>query len=220
MGYFFSIYFRLIGNQNKFGMNFDVNCLTNLNLYNMKTTFFLCLLICMFISCKKEDTFQTQLLKNSDMELNSSLDQSWVSGGNGTEAGFIYGWTNEESFSPVNSLNISRTVIEAENYWYYEQIYSREIPLGRDLMLNAKIKGVNLVGRGISIAIRCDGADPNIQFETTQGVKTINGTFDWTNYSVKLHKVNSAVTSIHVYLTYLPKTTGTAYFDDVTLSNN
>jgi hypothetical protein len=124
----------------------------------------------------------------------------------------------EESFSPNYSLKISRTVIDTAKIWYWYQIYSGKIPVGRDLTLKAKIKGVYLSGNGASIVIRCDGATPGLQFETTQNVVNISGTFDWATYTVTLSKVQSNITSIIVYLIYLPNTTGTVYFDDVTLT--
>ncbi len=141
---------------------------------------------------------------------------TWANFGNGT--GFTATMSNEESFSPVYSLKISRTNIDTAKIWYWYQKYSGKIPVGLDLTLKAKIKGLNLSGNGASIAIRCDGATPDLQFETTQSVVNINGTFDWTTYTVSLSNVKSNVTSIYVFLIYLPKTTGTVYFDDVTLT--
>jgi hypothetical protein len=148
------------------------------------------------------------------MEIVSS--STWSNFGNGT--GFNATMSYEESFSPNYSLKISRTVIDTAKIWYWYQIYSGKIPVGRDLTLKAKIKGVYLSGNGASIVIRCDGATPGLQFETTQNVVNISGTFDWATYTVTLSKVQSNITSIIVYLIYLPNTTGTVYFDDVTLT--
>lgn len=152
------------------------------------------------------------------METVYSTVQTWSNFGDG--AGFTANWSNEESFSPVYSLNISRTVIDTVKIWYWWQKYSGIIPVGRDLTLKAKIKAVNLSGDGVSIVIRCDGEVPNLQFASTQGVVNINGTFDWSTYTVSLPNVQSNITSIFVFLVYRPKTTGKVYFDDVTLSYN
>jgi hypothetical protein len=184
----------------------------------MKKYFLLCFSICIFFSCKKEDSNPNQILKNTDMETLSSSVQTWSNYGDGT--GFIASWSNEVSFSPVYSLKISRTAIDTAKIWYWWQKYSGTIPVGRDLTLKAKIKGVNLSGNGAALVIRCDGAEPNLQFETTQGMVNINGTFDWSTYTLSLSNVKSNITSIFVFLLYLPKTTGTVYFDDVTLSYN
>lgn len=180
----------------------------------MKKYFLLCFSICILLSCKKEDPTPNQLLKNTDMESVSS--STWTNWGTGT--GFTATVSSEESFSPNKSLMISRTAIDTENYWYWYQSYSGTIPFGRDLTLTAKIKGVNLSGNGASIAIRCDGATTSLQFETTQNVVPINGTFDWTTFTATLSNVQSDVTSIVVFLIYLRNTNGTLYFDDVTLT--
>lgn len=184
----------------------------------MKKAFLLCLSICMIVSCKKDDSNPNQLLLNTNMEKISSSEQTWFNYGSGT--GFDASWTNEQSFSPVYSLKISRTISDSGNFWYFGQFINSNIPVGHDLTLTAKIKGINLTGEGASIVIRCDGADPDIQFETTQGVIKIDGTFDWTTYTLNLAKVESNVTSIIVYLIFLPNTTGSVYFDDVTLIYN
>jgi hypothetical protein len=180
----------------------------------MKKYFLLCFSICMIFSCKKEDSNPTQLLQNTNMEVvNSSTWSNFMTG-----TGFTATMTYEESFSPNYSLKISRTVIDTAKFCSWYQMYSGKIPVGRDLTLTAKIKGVNLSGTGVSIVIRGDGATPGLQFETTQNAVPISGTFDWATYTLNLSKVQSDVTSIIVYLVYLPKTTGTVYFDDVTLT--
>jgi hypothetical protein len=186
----------------------------------MKSIYLLILSICLIISCKKEDSSPNQLLKNTDMESDPSSDQSWFNFGYGT--GFTPSWTDEESFSPVHSFKIYRTTIDIDtnHFWGYGQKYSGKIPVGRDLTLKAKIKGVSLSGAGASIVIRCDGAQPGLQFETTEGAISINGNFNWTTYTLNLSQVKSNVTSIMVYLIYLYNTTGAAYFDDVTLTYN
>ena len=53
---------------------------------------------------------------------------------------------------------------------------------------------------------------------TTQGRESIDGTRDWTTYTVELSQVPAEVDRITVYFVYLPNNTGTAYFDDATLS--
>ena len=180
----------------------------------MKKINFLLLCVCMVLSCKKEDQIPSQLLKNSDMEL---TDQKWVNSGTG--GAFVASWTTDESYSPTHSLKLSSPNSDPDNFWYFGQGYSDKIPIGEELTLTAKIKGDNLVGAGVAIAIRCDGDDPNLQFETSQDYIVINGTFNWTTYTVKLSNVSLETTGIMVYLSTLPSTTGTAYFDDVTLTH-
>jgi len=181
----------------------------------MKKIFFLLLSVCMVLSCKKEETIPLQLLKNSDMEL---TDQIWESGGTGGT--FLAERTIEESYSPTHSLKLSSPNLEPDYFWFFRQRYSEKIPIGEKLTLSAMIKGVDLVGEGVAIAIRCDGPGTGLlQFETSQTSIDINGTFDWTSYTIDLSNVQSDVTSIYAFLIIRPNTTGTAYFDDVTLTH-
>ena len=123
-------------------------------------------------------------------------------------------------FSPTHSLKIARTIVDTTNIWYWDQIYSGIMPTGQTLTLTAKIKGVNLTGEGVSIVIRGDGADQStLQFATTQGDISITGTFNWSTYSVSLSTLSTNVYRIVIFLIYLPKTTGTVYFDDIKLTH-
>lgn len=184
----------------------------------MKKNLTLCLLICMLIACKKESSDPIQLLKNTEMQFDPSLTQTWFNYKEGT--GFVTSWTNEESFSPSYSLKISRTTTDNSSYCFYGQSCSEKIRSGSNLTLKAKIKGVNLSGQGVTIAIRCDGDEGKIQFETTQNDIIINGTFDWTTYTINLSNINNKVKTIVVLLIYLPNTSGIVYFDDVVLTQN
>jgi hypothetical protein len=87
--------------------------------------------------------------------------------------------------------------------------------------LKVKAKG-NLTGQGISIAIRGDDANSvngyAKQFATTQGTSPISGTFNWTEYSVKLNNVDASLESITIYVIFLNNTFGDVYFDDISLT--
>lgn len=100
------------------------------------------------------------------------------------------------------------------------QTLNTDIPTGKSLTLRVRIKG-QLEGDGVSIAIRGDDTS-NIsgvgeQFATTQGPSPISGTFNWTEYGLNLDTIEPNIKSLTVYLIYLPNTTGTVYFDDVSL---
>ena len=166
-----------------------------------------------------------QLLIDTDLETNPNdrtnpnYRKSWFKNGSG--GNFIASWTDADSFSPTHSIKIARTTIDTTNFWYWGQTYTGKMPTGQTLILTAKIKGVKLTGEGVSILIRCDGeSDHVIQMKGTEGFISIVGTFDWTTYTVKLSELNSLVQYIVVYLLYLPNTTGTVYFDDITLTTN
>jgi hypothetical protein len=189
----------------------------------MRKIFIVLVLISVLISCKKEDKITTQipdqLLLNSDLEYNPNNGSSWFNlGGGGND--FIASWTDEDSFSPTHSIKIAKTTVDTTNGWYWYQVYSGIMPIGQTLTLTAKIKGVNLTGAGVSMLIRCDGANQNtVQFAGTEGITSITGNFDWSTYSVSLSNLSTDVYQIVFFLIYLPKTTGTVYFDDVTLTH-
>jgi hypothetical protein len=179
----------------------------------MKRILPLLILLCIVISCKKSDPIPDQLLINSDLE--SALTSVWTNYGSGSITAYR---TTEDSFSPSHSLKLAKTAIDTINFWYWSQKYIEKMPIGQKLTLAAKIKGVNLTGDGIALAIRCDGKISGQQFATTQGTTKISGSFDWTDFSVDLPDLQDGVTGIFIYLIYMNKTNGTVFFDDITLT--
>lgn len=185
-----------------------------------------CLLFFVFIlvlACKKEEktsdeiVIPVQLLGDTNAEfLGGSF---WYS--TPASIGFFIGRIDNESLSPTHSFTISRTTPDSVNIGYYAQIYSRQMPVGDNLTLEAHIKGVNLEGEGVSIMILCnDENNTPVQFVSTEGTISITGTFDWTPYTIDLVDLQSSVKTIYIFLIYLPNTTGAAYFDDITLTRN
>jgi hypothetical protein len=157
----------------------------------------------------------SQLLADPDAELISG--QYWFS--KYDSAGFTVNRTDDAYLSPTHSLKISKTVPDSLNSAYYVQIYSGQMPVGRNLTLQVHVKGLNLEGDGVSILLLCNDIDDStVQFTGTEGDKSIAGTFDWTSYKLELIDLKSEVRKIYVFLFYLPNTTGTAYFDDITLT--
>ena len=202
----------------------------------MKTSFLILLIFLSLLACKKDEevieepeVIPDQLLGDTDAELLASTFwssiQATLSGqrysGAMTTYGFNLGRNELVSRSPVHSFMISRTTPDADFYAYYSQRYPRTMPYGNDLTLKAYVKGVNLEGDGISLIIRCEDVNLTpVQVVTTEGTVKIAGTFDWTEYTVKLLDLQSTVTVLYVYLNYLPNTTGTVYFDDITLTRS
>jgi hypothetical protein len=94
--------------------------------------------------------------------------------------------------------------------------------LDKNITLNVYIKAVGLLGQGVFIAIRGDDAATptgNAEaFVTTQGHQQINGSFDWKNFIVTMDKVPANIKSLTFYLIYSSNTSGTVYFDDVSLT--
>ena len=158
-------------------------------------------------------------LDNVDMESGSGTPDSWFPGHTANDISMT--WTTEAASSPTHSLAMSRASFSDPNsFAAWGQTYQGAMPVGKNLTLSVKVKGVNLVGQGLSIAIRVDGATgSNLQFSSTQNNISITGTFDWTTYSIALPNLTSGK-YIDVYLVYLPGTTGKAYFDDISLMYN
>ena len=178
-------------------------------------------LLLLFISCnEEEDQTISQLLANTDIEQGSVAPAGWITNqldGSGLE--FI--WNEQEASSGSRSLQIQKISDETEVWGYWAQIFQGDIPHGKNIELSAMIKGNDIQGTGISIAVRADReglASSEGQFVTTQGTIPINGTFDWKNERILLADLKPDVSRILVFLIYLPETTGEIYFDDVTLS--
>lgn len=187
----------------------------------MKNLILLLLVFHILISCKKMDVIPSQLLKNSDLE-SDNLSVWKYSVSYDSFAPPI--WVTEESFSPSHSLKIDRiaSYFTLNTYYYYSQSYSGEMPFGEDLILTAKIKGVNLIGNGVSIAIitsPLEESGSQGQYVNSSGIIRISGTFEWTDYNITLPNLASNTSSISVRLYYLPYTLGTVYFDDITLTH-
>jgi hypothetical protein len=178
-------------------------------------------------SCSKENptpTVQTLLipLENADMESGDTKPYFWFSNAGSPEIATT--WTTDQSNSSSHSLEISRaTVSDTNSFGYWGGVIQGAIPTGKNLTLSVKIKGDNLVGQGIAIAIRVDGANtsnPQLQFSTTQGMQVINGTFDWKSYSIELTNISIQAKYVYLFLIYGANTTGKVYFDDVSLTYN
>lgn len=174
----------------------------------------------MLFSCKKESNIPDELLLDTGVE--GTQQQVWLSTHNpGTnDHGFLLNITEAQYHSPTHSLTISRTRLSADSLAAVGQQYSSVMPAGEDLTFSAWVKGVNLTGNGASLMIRCDDGQGNIIQASPQLAAPIKGTFDWTEYSVSLSDVSSDVRNILVWLVYLENTTGTVYFDDVSLTHN
>lgn len=177
----------------------------------------------LFISCSKEDNnieelAANELLTNGNLEIGSGGPLGWFRSTPCPDTRMV--WTEEEAFSHLRSLKMSNSTLESQCFSFWGQNINTNIPTGKSLTLRVRIKG-QLEGEGVSIAIRGDDT-PEIsgtgeQFATTQGFSPISGTFDWTVYSLNLGTVEPTIESLTVYLTYLPNTTGTVFFDDVSL---
>ena len=183
----------------------------------MKNTIFtLILLSIIFSGCKKEDIFETDLLVNNTVEIGNDTPTGWFS----VPGPYQVEWSESVGFNSDRSLKISSDVTSADFGFHAQEI--DEFEVGKFVELKVQIKKENLVGSGISIAIRGDNDDPNPSsewFTTSQSNQVITGNADWEEYSlVSTSKIPDDITKLTIYLIMLPNTTGTVYFDDISLS--
>jgi hypothetical protein len=166
------------------------------------------------VSCEKKDN-STELIINGNVESGLGAPNAWWPWAENENFNLV--WTEEYSYSPKKSLMISRQTKSDTDFTYWTQVIYNNIPIGKTVTLNVKIKG-NLTGDGISIAIRSDSDTEMLQFVSSENNSRINGTFDWSEYSIQLPKIDVSTESLLVFLVYLPNTTGEVYFDDISLS--
>lgn len=186
------------------------------------------LLVVTILSCKKNENtlIPSELTNNGNIEKGF---ESWFFGFDVAHPknpnNYTYGFTEEFAASPKNSLkiNCNKVTNDTAFCFYSQTIPTTNLRVGSKLTLKVKIKTLNMVGEGISIAIRGDKTGANLQtvfFKTTQGVTQITGNQDFKEYSVSLESYAGDANEIFLFLVYLPKTTGSVYFDDISLTEN
>jgi hypothetical protein len=129
-------------------------------------------------SCKHDPVTPVQLLINTDIEAGNNQPNSWVAGVNSVGS---LEWSLEEAASAKHSLKISQAAATGTNNSYWLQQYQGAMPVGKDLILSAKIKGKNITGLGVAIDIRVDNTIPGkglgSQQVTSSSTTTIQGDF-------------------------------------------
>ncbi len=182
--------------------------------------------MCLVSGCGKEGGVRegVELLKNGNME-EGTIDE--ISGEQPRYWYFNKGDPLSEikyTIDPTNGSNkcIKMVATAHDGLLMAYQKVTNYIPIGKKVKLTVRIKTENLVGQGASIVIRCDDTvnregEPE-QFATTQSITTIEGTKEWTYYSLELgERIKSTIKSITVFLLVLPDTSGTVYFDNASL---
>lgn len=196
--------------------------------------FYLFVSISLVYGCKKTDDVQvpSQLLSNSDMEQQTSLTSSrgnWLFGYyynlTSNPNGYKASYTTEAAASGSHSLKISCSSIRNDTtFCYFEQdIFPTTLTPGKKLTLKAKIKTDNLVGQGVALAMigyKQIGNQNNIVFFPSTEKTPITGTSDFKEYTVTLDSYPGNIDVIAIHVFYLPKTTGTIFVDDVSLTAN
>jgi hypothetical protein len=194
----------------------------------MKSRIICFLLLVVFGNCvEREDPVpvNTQLLRNFDLEMSPDNVLPWRAA---SSSPFRLGVSTEVFRSPNRALYITNSDSTARTAAGWSQIYSGEMPReGRRLRLTAFLKGENIVrhrpGSNVYLAIRTfpvEGRNSSTfgRFVSTQQIAVVSGTFDWAPLNLTLPAIQNDVQSIAVYLVMAAGTTGTIYFDDITLT--
>ena len=123
-----------------------------------------------------------------------------------------------EFSSPQQSLKIKALDTQANGFSFWsQQIMAVSFPEKAKLILRAKVKTQDVTGEGVFVALRCDSNTTQLSFETTQGTTMINGSNEFTEYTVNMSAIPKGTTNMWVFLIMSGTCTGEAYFDDVSL---
>jgi hypothetical protein len=161
------------------------------------------------------------IIRNDNVELGNDQPHYWRSCIVGYNDYQIYR-TVEYYCSPGHSLKISvDKVWHTDSFAYWQQPIPYDTSFQNDFILTAHLKLKNVVGQGIACAVRGDNTrNPSGMaeaFYTTQYKIPIIGTEDWKDYNLIVTDIPETIKCLTVYLLFLPQTTGTVYFDDITL---
>lgn len=199
-------------------------------------------LVLLFNRCKTQET-QPQSIANAVIngDFETAPYQDWRSDINRNSLAkpnsYTLDYTTEAASSPTHSIKVScNAAYNDSTYHLFQQDFFTasasapagakvlSIPAGAKLTMKVKIKTVNMNGEGISIALGGNyGADKNYAsafFTESRGKTAITGTKDFTEYTINFDSFPANAYSVYVLIFFLPNTTGTAYYDDVSLAVN
>ena len=190
-----------------------------------KPFFILFALLATLGACKKEqeEPAEVELLANASID---SPNHDWRFNYVGNELGNPNGCDGAFSLdihaSPPYALKIGCEEVRnlsVLSYWG-QTLQSPAIPEGKQLVLRAKVRLDKVEGEGVALALRGDrnGRSGFVFFESTEKKYPIKGTSDFTEHTLTLQAFPEPVDRLSVFLIYLRNTTGTAYFDDISLA--
>jgi len=175
----------------------------------------------------------TNVLINGDFEANPFTQiPLWHSGilknSKTTPSTYTVDYSTEAATSPVHSVKVSCDAVKSDStYQILERVvYTRDVPIpeGAKLTMKVKIKTANVQGNGISFLFGgfwyINGVVVNNFTSSTEGKVSIKGSNEFTEYTLTCDSAPKDLYAVYVDLIYLPKTTGTAYYDDMSLTIN
>jgi len=177
-------------------------------------------------SCNTKDVQpQTQLLPNEDLEQDPAKQWSLILDNHINNPNKYKGeYSTEAAASGTHSLKISCDTIrnDTTSCYFLREITPGSLATGAKLTLKTKVKTVDLKGTGLTIVLfgyKVYNTGSKVVFSTSTPVPA-KGTTDFTEYTVVQDKYPGGVDYIYVALFYEAKTTGKAYFDDISLTAN
>ncbi len=187
----------------------------------------------LFQGCKKPET-QPQAPANllADADFESYPFQQWPSIlGRSSKTNpntYAVEYSIEDASSPTHSIKVSADAFKNDTTFQYigQSVLISKVPIaeGAKLTMKAKIKTVSIQGNGISIAIGgnyfVNGVASTAFYTSTEGKTSITGTSEFKEYTITFDSVPKNLYSVYALVFYLPKTTGTAYYDDISLTVN
>ncbi|MBO0949190.1 hypothetical protein [Fibrella forsythiae] len=177
--------------------------------------------------CKTGDVQPpSQLLPNGDLEQDPARQWSLNFRDNLTSNPNKYRaeYSTEAAASGTHSLKLTCDTVrnDTTHCYFLQEITPGSLAVGTKLTLTAKIKTLNLTGKGLTMVLfgyKTSPTGSKVTFSAYTPVPA-NGTTNFTDYSVMLDQYPGGVDYIYVALFYEAKTTGTAYFDDIFLRTN
>ncbi len=190
----------------------------------------------LFNSCKKDDAqpqAPTNVLINGDFEANPFTQYPvWHSAilknPQTNPNTYTVDYSTEAATSPVHSIKVSCDTLKSDStYQVLERVvYTRDFPIpeGAKLTMKVKIKTANIQGKGISFVFGgfwyTNGVVVNNFTSSTDGKVSITGSTEFTEYTLTCDSAPKNLYAVYADLIYLPKTTGTAFYDDMSLTIN
>ena len=159
---------------------------------------------------------------NPSVEEGTSLPTNWVYSEGDTVAVRDGLWVSGDGYDSNRSLKITLNSEEIE-FIYWGQVRTARPLANKPLILKAMVKAVGLQGQGAALILRGDHTSiPKGESESlasSQEITKIIGSHDWTEYQVVLSEgMDRKTESVSVSLAMLPETTGTVFFDEISLS--
>lgn len=175
----------------------------------LKKLCYLSIVLC--LSCSDDDDEKLVSLMEDDIDNGTSWEYVKATNHVGAVDASVFS-------SPDHSLKIDALDTQPDEFsFWYREFTSTSFPEGAKLILKAKVKTDNVTGDGVFVAMRCDMDTNVLEFKTTQNKTPINGSGDFKEYTIQIGAIPKNTNTIRVYLIMSGSSTGTAYFDEVTL---